>query len=285
MKVVFIAHPLKGNIDNNIAKAKALCLLITNQYPDIVPMCPILLYPSYMDDNNPQHRQMGLQYCHELLSRCDEVWLAPHWEHSQGSIAEYRLGVSLNKPVFNVNVHVDKISLSSVPNCDHIICLIGPSGTGKTTVAQLLNQYYGYNVIQSYTTRPKRSPDEYGHIFVDHMPDKVDLIAYTRYHNYEYWATRDQYKWRGVSIYIIDPPGLSTLKQQVNDTNITAIYLYADICTRIDRLTKRDGTLRVQYDKEAFAKSPCNYCVDANGPIEQTVLYVKDIIDEVAGLC
>ena len=48
---------------------------------------------------------------------------------------------------------------------DTIFCLVGPSGSGKTTVAKALEKH-GYNVIQSYTTRPRRSENEWGHTFV-----------------------------------------------------------------------------------------------------------------------
>ena len=39
---------------------------------------------------------------------------------------------------------------------DILFCLVGASGSGKTSVAYALQEKYGYNVIESYTTRPKR---------------------------------------------------------------------------------------------------------------------------------
>jgi Guanylate kinase len=47
-----------------------------------------------------------------------------------------------------------------------IICISGESGSGKTTIAELLEKR-GYNYIESYTTRPMRFQDEEGHIFVN----------------------------------------------------------------------------------------------------------------------
>lgn len=79
---------------------------------------------------------------------------------------------------------------------DTIFCLVGPSGSGKTTVAKALEKH-GYNVIQSYTTRPQRSDNEWGHTFVtaiysDKPPWVMDnVIAYNEFAGNHYWATKE----------------------------------------------------------------------------------------------
>ena len=55
-----------------------------------------------------------------------------------------------------------------------LYCLIGKSGTGKSTVMQALHDAYGYTIAQSYTDRPKRTPDEQGHVFLS--PDEFDAL-------------------------------------------------------------------------------------------------------------
>ena len=57
---------------------------------------------------------------------------------------------------------------------DKIICIVGRSGSGKTTAAEYLEELYGLKSIQSYTTRPKRKPNETGHTFV--TEDEFDKI-------------------------------------------------------------------------------------------------------------
>lgn len=177
---------------------------------------------------------------------------------------------------------------------DKIICLVGPSGIGKTSIVYVLKEKYGYNVIESYTTRPPRHKGEKGHTFVDKfnylfdgkvLPDNV--IAFNKYNGYEYWATREQYQDEGVSIYVVDIPGVKMLRETVRDAEIIVITLWADADTRWDRLYGRGDNQaniieRIAYDNKAFAIIPCDYSVDANTDLDTVVERVNSIIETVA---
>ena len=182
---------------------------------------------------------------------------------------------------------------------DYVICLVGVSGTGKTSIAYALKEKYGYNVIESYTTRPKRYEGEKGHTFVDEKELKKFLpwvdgivlpseaIAYNKYDGFEYWATRDQYQGKGVSIYVVDIPGVKMLRETVRDAEIIVITLWADADTRWDRLYGRGDNQaniieRIAYDNKAFAIIPCDYSVDANTDLDTVVERVNSIIETVA---
>ena len=39
----------------------------------------------------------------------------------------------------------------------NLYLIVGASGSGKTTVANALEEKYGYKQLQSYTTRPMRT--------------------------------------------------------------------------------------------------------------------------------
>ena len=146
---------------------------------------------------------------------------------------------------------------------DRIVCLVGLSGCGKTTIARILDKAYNYNVIHSYTTRGKRSDDEYGHIFVNddafHTLNETDLrneiIAYTNYNGYHYWALRAQYKDKGTSIYIVDPRGVDLLRQNVKDAEIIVINIVTDHKVRFDR-TMEDYRSKKLLTKENITTLP-----------------------------
>lgn len=177
---------------------------------------------------------------------------------------------------------------------DKIICLVGESGSGKSTIAELLEKE-GYNYIQSYTTRKPRSEYEKGHIFVDYAPAvlnipdvseesilKSGIIAYTYFDNNHYWAAKEQYKGKGVSVYIIDPVGVKELKNKIKDAEIICIYIKVDKEERMRRmLIERDLQSvkdRIEHDDEAFKIVQCDYVVSNNKNIRDTVDLVKQII-------
>ncbi|HHV72189.1 MAG TPA: AAA family ATPase [Clostridia bacterium] len=169
---------------------------------------------------------------------------------------------------------------------DKIICLVGESGSGKTTLAMRLERE-SYNVIKSYTTRPPRYPNEWGHIFVLEeeywKQKKSEMLAYTYFDGYHYWAKFEQYKGKGISLYIIDPQGVKDLKETVKDAEIVVIYLKVDQEERINRMIKagrkeEDIKKRVKHDSLKFKIVCCDYVVDNNGSIDETLEVIKKLI-------
>jgi len=73
-----------------------------------------------------------------------------------------------------------------------IVLLAGKSGSGKSTVAEILAKKYGMRCASSYTTRKPRFEGEPGHIFVtDEEFDRIDpgeMVAYTEFAGYRYCA-------------------------------------------------------------------------------------------------
>lgn len=172
---------------------------------------------------------------------------------------------------------------------DRIICLVGESGCGKSTAAEVLERK-GYNYIQSYTDRHKRNPNEKGHIFIDISYEKwisehknSEIIAETFFDKHHYWSVRDQYKDKGVSIYTVDPRGVHDLREFISDAEIIAIYLRCDEVNRILRMKKDNRTeecikARIENDKETFKIVECDYIVDGNKSLEEVVELIENII-------
>lgn len=174
---------------------------------------------------------------------------------------------------------------------DMIINLIGPSGTGKTTLAMELKEH-GYNIIHSFTTRKPRCKDEWGHQFVSELTDDFsviensiipneNVIAYKEvYEGIHYWATMEQIKDKGISIYVIEPEGAEQIKQYVRDAEVITIFLSVDTIERERRMKNEGRNLeeiqkRIINDKSLFRTCMCDYVVDADREIE---LIIEDIL-------
>jgi len=136
---------------------------------------------------------------------------------------------------------------------DPFILVMGKSGCGKTTEVELS----GLPCIQYYTTRPKRHPDETGHIFVTPLefPSESLRVAYTRFAGYEYCATHDQVE-KNI-LYVIDPDGaIDFLNHTRTERPIVVLYIYTRWTTRLWRMLKRGDKLkafkRIWHDRTKF---------------------------------
>lgn len=75
MKMIYMAHPVRGDIKGNRAKAKIWLKWLTEsrEVPTLV-LAPWLYETEIWDDHNPEHRAAGLERCKGLIERCDELW-------------------------------------------------------------------------------------------------------------------------------------------------------------------------------------------------------------------
>lgn len=128
--------------------------------------------------------------------------------------------------------------------CKCLYLFVGKSASGKTTIADMLEQTHGLVQVQSYCTRPPRYEGEIGHRFVseEEFKNLGELAAYTFYNNHHYGTTFKQLE--ESSIYVIDVPGIEVLlkKLQNNTRPIRIVYFDAAVSTRIDRMVERDDS-------------------------------------------
>lgn len=131
-----------------------------------------------------------------------------------------------------------------------IICILGESASGKTTLAEHLDQAFNIKMIQSYTDRPRRTKDETGHTFLE--PSEFDLlkpsemIAYTRFGDYRYCCLYSDLV--DINTYVLDEAGLIMLKQGNTGYVIKTIRTVCREQTRIER----GGQVRVDRDRGRF---------------------------------
>ena len=117
---------------------------------------------------------------------------------------------------------------------------VGKSASGKTTVANFLEQKHGFKQVNSYTTRSPRYEGEIGHIFVsdEEFDNLEEIVAYTEYNGHRYGTTAEQLD--QCQIYVVDVPGVKTLLERYKtNRQIMILYFGANICTRIHRMIDR----------------------------------------------
>lgn len=120
---------------------------------------------------------------------------------------------------------------------------VGKSASGKTTVADILEQKHGFKQVSSYTTRPPRYADEIGHVFIDdeEFDSLGELVAYTEYNGFRYGTTAKQLD--QCSIYVVDVPGVQTLLERYKTNRpIVIIYFDTTVYTRINRMLDRNDS-------------------------------------------
>lgn len=72
MKKVFICSPYAGDVERNVAMAEILCRLAIDD--GVVPFAPHLLYPRFMNDDDPVDRSKGIECGLAFMAACDEIW-------------------------------------------------------------------------------------------------------------------------------------------------------------------------------------------------------------------
>lgn len=187
-----------------------------------------------------------------------------------------------------------------IPMNKPLYLFVGRSASGKTTIANILEEKHGYKQVSSYTTRKPRYDGEIGHIFIseEDFDNLGELAAYTEYNGHRYGTTIEQLK--ECDIYVIDVPGVETLLKKNIDRPIIIIYFNTTVHTRILRMVDRhdsDSAIIArllqdeQYDwfdkldeivwkqKHLYGSNVCLYKIYADDDVEQVMkrvlFYIK----------
>ena len=71
--IVYICSPYAGDVEANIAAARRYCRYAVEA--GYIPIAPHLLFPQFLNDADPNERQLGLFFGNVLMSMCAEVWV------------------------------------------------------------------------------------------------------------------------------------------------------------------------------------------------------------------
>jgi guanylate kinase len=129
---------------------------------------------------------------------------------------------------------------------DKIIVIAGPTGSGKTTVADYLKQQYGVTQVITHTTRPKRENEQQGvdyYFESDVTFEDNHFLEQVRYSHYRYGSSfeglRRAWKKTPIACIVLDTAGAITYFEQLKD-QVEVLFLTVDAESILkDRLLKR----------------------------------------------
>lgn len=100
-KVVYLAHPVSGDIERNLENFKKWYRWALIDM-GVIPVCPWFSCCHALDDNNVAERELGIMMDHAFLTECSsvisELWLCGP-KISAGMQGEKELAVRLGIPV------------------------------------------------------------------------------------------------------------------------------------------------------------------------------------------
>ena len=167
---------------------------------------------------------------------------------------------------------------------NNLYLIVGPSGVGKSTIANELTKRYGYFQVNPYTTRPRRGDDEGGYTFVSEQQfyELSNKIACVNYHGYFYGATAQLLDYN--DIYIVEPSGIDAVRQAYHNRKVFVIGLMVSEYTARERMQQRGDVLsyildRQKNDAEIFKDfgEKCDIVI-MNCTIENTVQKIQNFI-------
>ena len=182
-----------------------------------------------------------------------------------------------------------------------IICLIGKSGSGKSTIEQKLCSDLEINHVISHTTRPPRKEELDGldyHFVSDNYfeENKEEFIEQRLYKVinpdgtkaiWRYGLHRDGVK-EGLNVVVVDPNGYEALGKYFGKENVLPFFIDCSDITRVNRILFRDNGSNVlelmrrfaadEEDFKDFIESHNYYKVSNESGIDSAVEEIEGVL-------
>lgn len=77
MIIVYVAHPIGGDVEGNIRLVGKECERIFDRHPEVMAIAPYIFALKFLDDSNPSDRLRGICMNKEYFDKgfIDELWL------------------------------------------------------------------------------------------------------------------------------------------------------------------------------------------------------------------
>ena len=71
--IVYICSPYAGDVETNVKAAQRYSRFAVDT--GYLPIAPHLLFPQFMNDNDPKERELAMFFGNVLMSKCAELWV------------------------------------------------------------------------------------------------------------------------------------------------------------------------------------------------------------------
>lgn len=103
--LVYICSPLSGDVPRNTEKAREYCRFALEQGQ--IPLAPHLLFPQFMNEEDPKERELAIFMDIVLLGKCSELWVFGD-TLSEGMQAEINVTKKRRQPIRYFNSYLQE---------------------------------------------------------------------------------------------------------------------------------------------------------------------------------
>lgn len=106
--LTYICSPYSGDVEANVTLAREFCSHAVKSRK--IPLAPHLHYPQFMNDDDPEQRDLAMFFNRILLSKCEEVWVYTG-RVSAGMRLEIEWAHHLELPIFYFDQAFEEVDL------------------------------------------------------------------------------------------------------------------------------------------------------------------------------
>ena len=105
--LVYICSPLSGDVPGNTERARKFCRFALEKGQ--IPLAPHLMFPQFVNDDDPAERELAIFMDVILLGKCDELWVFGD-RISEGMAVEIEIAKKRRQPIHYFNSNLEEVS-------------------------------------------------------------------------------------------------------------------------------------------------------------------------------
>lgn len=105
--LVYICSPLSGDVSGNTERARRFCRFALEKGQ--IPLAPHLMFPQFVNDDDPAERELAIYMDVILLGKCDELWMFGE-RISEGMAVEIEIAKKRRQPIRYFSSNLEEVS-------------------------------------------------------------------------------------------------------------------------------------------------------------------------------